>query len=301
MTTAVLATSDSAFLLEPREAPCLVCDHVDWTPRYRVLLECRQCGFLKAAAAIADETARALYDEGYFHGEEYADYLAESTVHTKNFRRRYQWMVEIAGRPSSVFEVGCAYGLWLQLLTAEGIRAAGIDVCAAAVDHARAVLEQDASCCDFMTAELTPGDFQIFVMWDTLEHLAQPEEMIARISELLPVGGWIFLTTGDVGSRNARRRGERWRMIHPPTHLHYFSRATVQQFLSRHGLETREIRSTPIFRNVRSTLANLAVLGEGASRGLAKIAGRLTPRLLQERLGGWIDLGDIMFVAAQKV
>ena len=43
------------------------------------------------------------------------------------------------------------------------------------------------------------------------------------------------MTTGDIGSLMARWRGARWRQIHPPTHLHYFSKLTLAQLLERHG------------------------------------------------------------------
>ena len=57
-------------------------------------------------------------------------------------------------------------------------------------------------------------------LWDTIEHLAEPEAYLEKIAKSLPVGGWLFLTTGDIGSPMARARGSRWRMIHPPTHLY---------------------------------------------------------------------------------
>ena len=60
-------------------------------------------------------------------------------------------------------------------------------------------------------------------MWDTIEHLKRPDLFVQKAAADLRPGGLIALTTGDIGSLNARLRGARWRMIHPPTHLHYFS------------------------------------------------------------------------------
>ena len=58
----------------------------------------------------------------------------------------------------------------------------------------------------------------------------------------------LALTTGDIGSVNARLRGHKWRMIHPPTHLHYFSAETMKALLDRHGFRQSSISVIPVSR-----------------------------------------------------
>ncbi len=279
---------------------CIVCDGATWAPRFEILLECHTCGFVRAAEDLPPEAVRKLYGRSYFLGDEYADYLGEKRTHLKNFARRWEMMQDIGGRPVSVFEIGSAYGLWLHFLAQHGVRAAGVDVNEEAVTHAREVLGQEASSDDFLDLEMAPGEFQTFVMWDTVEHLIRPDLFVARIADLLPAGGWLYLTTGDLGSRNARRRGRHWRMIHPPTHLQYFSRETLGRLLERHGFEVRRTRSLPVFRSLGGTLANLEVLGHGIVKRLAGAFRALLPEALTGPIGLWVDLGDIVFVAAQK-
>jgi hypothetical protein len=127
-----------------------------------------------------------------------------------------------------------------------------------------------------------------------------PEQFVERIYDLLPRGGWFFATTGDIGSRLARRRGRRWRMIHPPTHLQYFSSATMRRFLGRIGFEVESIRSVAYYRNLRSVLANMQILSRGPLRLAARIGGRVIPAIIQRRAGVFLDLGDIMLVCARK-
>ena len=59
--------------------------------------------------------------------------------------------------------------------------------------------------------------------------------------EVLKPGGRLFLTTGDIGSWVARIQGPRWRLIHPPTHLHYFSKATITRLLTGLGFSVQEV------------------------------------------------------------
>lgn len=281
--------------------PCIACGADTWRPLYRGLVRCEGCGFVRAASLPTPAALAALYGAGYFQGEEYGDYLGDREVHRLNFRRRLERITAVAGRLESMYEIGCAYGLWLETAAERGIRAAGIDISAEAVRHARDILKLDASAGAFEDAAMAPGAFQAFCMWDTLEHLAHPECMVSRIAELLPPGGWFFATTGDIGSPTARRQGERWRMIHPPTHLQYFSRDTVSRFLARHGLHTERIESEPMCRSLHGTLAGLKLFGGGPVRAAAGLATAIVPDALARRARFTLDLGDIMLIAARKV
>jgi SAM-dependent methyltransferase len=241
-----------------------------------------------------------LYGPGYFEGDEYTDYLGDREVLRFNFQRRLERITALAGRPESLFEIGCAYGLWLQVVAERGIRAAGIDISDEASRHARETLGLSATAGSFEDARLDPGEFQAFCMWDTLEHLAHPEAHVARIAKLLPQGGWFFATTGDIGSVTAQRQAERWRLIHPPTHLQYFSRETLSRFLARHGLRTEYIESEPMCRSLYGTLGGLKLFGHGPIRAAARVATAIVPSAVTRRVRFTLDLGDIMLVCARK-
>ena len=279
---------------------CIVCDADQWTPLHRVLVRCDRCGFVRAAEFPDAQAIARLYGPQYFQGEEYADYLRDQAVHLANFRRRFARISAIAGRIESLFEIGCAYGLWLQVASEHGVRAAGIDISPEAVRHAAGTLKLDARVGDLETASLAPGEFQAFCMWDTLEHLAHPERYLARIVDLLPPGGWLFLTTGDIGSPLARRQADRWRMIHPPSHLQYFSRESLRRLLARHGLEVAHVESTPMGRSVWGTLEGLKRFGTPPQRAVAGALASVVPSAITTRLRFSVDLGDIMLLCARK-
>jgi len=280
--------------------PCIVCGARAWRTLYGDLVRCDGCGFVRAAELPRPDVLARLYAADYFHGEEYVDYLGDREVHRHNFDRRLSRITAIAGRLASLYEIGCAYGLWLQVATEHGIQAAGIDISSEAVRYAREELKLEASAGAFEEARIGPGEYQAFCLWDTLEHLAHPERFVARIAQLLPVGGWLFITTGDIGSRTARRQGPRWRMIHPPTHLQYFSRATLSRFLACHGLRAVHVESEPMCRSLHGTLGGLRRFGRGLVRDAARIAAAMVPTGAARRIRFTLDLGDIMLVCARK-
>jgi hypothetical protein len=89
-------------------------------------------------------------------------------------------------------------------------------------------------------------------------------------------------------------------MIHPPTHLQYFSSDTMRRCLQRHGFEVVAIHSTPVYRSIRGILSGLLLFERGWRRRVAWLSDRIIPRAIQERLGFWLDLGDIMLACARK-
>jgi SAM-dependent methyltransferase len=279
---------------------CIACGADAWTELYRGLVRCSRCDFVRAAELPAPEALARVYGPGYFHGEEYADYLGDEPAHAQNFRARFTRITAVAGPIESTFEVGCAYGLWLRTAAERGVRAAGIDISAEAVRHAADVLGLDARLGAFEDAAIRAGEFQSYCMWDTIEHLPHPEAVVAKVSELLPPGGWLFLTTGDIGSPLARRQADRWRMIHPPTHLQYFSRETLKRFLDRHGLEVTHVESTSVCRSLHGTLAGLRLFGSPPLRSAAALVSSLIPRAIAVRIRFSLDVGDILLACARK-
>jgi hypothetical protein len=89
-------------------------------------------------------------------------------------------------------------------------------------------------------------------------------------------------------------------MIHPPTHLQYFSRDSIARFLSRHGFRVVHAASEPVCRSLHGTLAGLARFGRGPVRSAAGIAAAVLPAALTRRLRFTVDLGDIMLVCARR-
>jgi hypothetical protein len=132
-------------------------------------------------------------------------------------------------------------------------------------------------------------------MWDTIEHLARPDLYLAKAAALVPPGGVIAISTGDVGSLVARLRGARWRQIHPPTHLHYFSRDTLGRLLAAHGLDVCHVEYDGLYRSV-DTMAFIVLTIKHRQEALYRLLKRL--RLLDWNL--YLNLFDTMVVVARK-
>jgi SAM-dependent methyltransferase len=246
--------------------------------------------------AISDAELERLYGRDYFHGQEYLDYVAEEESLRLNFRRRLatlrRLIPDLAG--AELLEIGCAYGFFLDEVRGEVARASGIDISAEAVAFARAGRGVDARQGDYLAWALErPVD--VVALWDTVEHLRRPDLFIAKAARDLRPGGYLALTTGDIGSLNARLRGRRWRMIHPPSHLHYFSVGTLSRLLDRHGFELVHVSHPGNWRTL-GAIAYIILAMRLNRPGLYRLFARLP--LARWRIG--LNLLDIMFVVARR-
>lgn len=276
---------------------CLVCDARLAASMLPGLLKCPECGFVTADFDLDNDALAALYGRTYFEGEEYGDYAAEAESLKANFRRRLRTLLRHVphAEARTLFEIGCAYGYFLDVARDEFARVAGIDISADAVARASSRPGLHVTCGDYLTDAASAGPHDVYCMWDTIEHLKRPDLYIEKIASNIAPGGVLAITTGDIGSFNARIRGAKWRMIHPPTHLHYFSRETLTRLLVRFGFEVLHVEHPATVRTLDAILYGLIALRSGKQ----DIYRRLS-RVVPGGLGIRLNLFDIMYVVARK-
>jgi SAM-dependent methyltransferase len=275
---------------------CIVCGGKLRPSRIAGLLECEECKFTTADLSIAEEDLRQLYTARYFTGEEYRDYLGDRQVIEKQSRLRLRRLLKYVqqAEEKNMFEIGCAYGFFLSVAKEAFGSVEGVDLSAEATEYASRVLGLNANNEDFLKYRFAAVP-DVICMWDTIEHLRCPDLYVQRAAEALPRGGLLALTTSDLDSVVARIRGGKWRQIHPPTHLHYFSRDTLKRLLRRYGFAIREIGTEGVYRSV-DTMVYIVFCLKSNQRDLYA-------RLRKMGLLNWdlyLDLRDIIFVIAEK-
>ena len=255
------------------------------------IVECPGCALVFYAGAASTD---ALYGQSYFDGGEYLDYRADQKVLQRNFRRHLP-LLERWAPSGRLLELGCAYGFFLQVAAGRW-QARGIDVSAEAVRHARDVLGLDAVQADFLALPDEPNGYDLICLWDTIEHLPHPIATVEKAARWLKPGGTLALTTGDVESGLARLQGERWRQLHPPTHLFYFSPATLRRTAVRAGLTPIHSSHVGHSRGYRAMLYGLFALGGKKTAWIYRLltAGGLLDFPI------YLNLYDITLFAARK-
>ncbi len=275
---------------------CLVCGGAYGPAAIRGLLQCSHCNFVTADVSLSRDELERLYGDRYFHGEEYRDYVSEREIFAKQFELRLKRLLRYVpeARRKRLFEIGSAYGFFLEIARQQFAEVEGIDLSREAAAYATDVLGVPVSAGDFLGFPLE-GEVDVVCMWDTIEHLARPDLYIEKAAAHMPAGGILALTTGDIGSLVARWRKEQWRQIHPPSHLHYFSRETLRLLLARRGFEVRYAGYAGCYRSM-DTIAYIVL---SLHRGMPGLYRKLKATGLLD-WSFYSNFYDIVYVIAEK-
>jgi SAM-dependent methyltransferase len=195
------------------------------------------------------------YEREYFFGGEYANYFDDRPALEKNFKQRLTHLSRFLNPTSRLIEVGCSYGFFLNLAKPHVDKAIGYDITSDGIAYAKKEFGLEAYEDSFLN--YTGPQADMVCMWDVIEHLPNPGEFIQKISTAIKPGGHIALTTGDIGAFIARKRGDSWRMVHPPTHLFYFDKTSMTALLARYGFKVISFRHEVVYRNMDSVLKQL--------------------------------------------
>jgi len=277
---------------------CLICSSQLFEPLYEnTLLKCTNCSFVTANLDIYKLDFNNIYDESYFKGSEYLNYPLEKSIIQKNFAKRLNHITRKINKKdiSNVLEIGCAYGFFGELISKyfKGTHYTGIDISKEAINYGKNNLGLNLHSVDYLDYKSDEDISDIF-MWDVIEHLPEPDKVIAKASTELMNNGRLILTTGDIDSYLARLQKKKWRLIHPPSHLHYFSKKTISQLLRKNNFQVISINYPSIYRSLRQSWYSLFLLDKKQKKIPKKIF-QLLPDL---NIG--INTYDIMMVIAIK-
>lgn len=147
-----------------------------------------------------------------------------------------------------LLDVGAGNGYFTYLARSEfGMSADGLEISAAEADFAR----------DTFGIELLRGDlsvvtdrYNVITSFNVLEHVKQPTTLLEEMGERLAPGGLLVVTTPNPACIHRRLRGlNKWNMVCPPHHINLFTRAGLEEMLTRQGFDVLEYSTLSTYIN----------------------------------------------------
>jgi len=278
---------------------CLVCNNPLLNTIFNnTLSKCDSCGFVTCSNEYTNEELSQIYSSNYFNGGEYLDYLSDELAVRKNSRNRLNQIQKVFGsyNPENILEIGCAYGIFGDFIRSiySNSRYVGYDIAEEACDYGQSQFKIKTICQDFLEVNTTETYTDVF-MWDVIEHLPHPEKFIQKISQQTVKGSRLFITTGDIDRLLPKIQGEKWRQIHPPSHLHYFSKKTLTLLLDKNGFEVKKVFYPPISRSVKQTWYSLFLLNKKGNFLSKKLYEKIPKNLFWS-----VNTFDLVFIVAEK-
>ena len=265
---------------------CVICDSPSNSPLYADInvVKCK-CDHVYYTGDLDDKKIQDLYSEKYFLGEEYVNYVDDKEIIQKNFQSRLCNVLEYV-KSGKLLEIGSAYGFFLDLAKYK-FETLGFEISPEAVDYAKNQLGLNVKNEDFLNYPLEKLDsFDAVCLYDCIEHLLHPENFIEKIAKVTKKGGHIFVTTGDIDTLVPKLRGKKWRLMHPPTHIHYFSRKSLSALLEKNGFRVLKVNYPGYWRSISQAIAGIT----GSMSLAKKVPGNF-----------YLNTFDIMEIIAKKI
>jgi SAM-dependent methyltransferase len=136
-----------------------------------------------------------------------------------------------------LLDVGCAYGFFLDTAQRRGWSAVGVELSPESSQFARERYGLEVHTGPLADAPYEPCSFDVVTIRHVLEHVPDPGELITEAGALLRPGGLLAIAVPNFGSLAARLFGAEWWWVDPPTHLFYFTRATLTRLLAKQGFQ----------------------------------------------------------------
>jgi 2-polyprenyl-3-methyl-5-hydroxy-6-metoxy-1,4-benzoquinol methylase len=233
------------------------------------IVRCTACGLMYVGEDPAKIDFDSIYGESYYTGgndQVFSDYLGEERARRASARRRV-WALRLVRARGRLLDVGCAAGFFLAEAR-DFYDVQGVEFSEFSSRFAREHFGLNVFNGTLLQAGLEASQFDLVTLWDVIEHVPDPDAVLAEAARLLKPDGRLVLTTGDIGSSYARRRGERWHLLAPPWHLYYFSRETMARLGANAGLKmiscrARGVASDHRLMRTRPAIALANLFGRG--------------------------------------
>lgn len=178
---------------------------------------------------------KTLYSEDYFISGEYKNYPGEMKIHELNFSRIWKLVSKYIRQPCHLLEVGCAYGHFINFVQKRVESAIGLDVSSDAIKYAKA--NYGNRFIDLSRESFSNFSYNCLIAMFVWEHLEKPFQTLSQYVDKMESGGIFAITTVDSGAFVPKLRGKRWRQVHPPTHIHYPNRKSIELVCASMGMK----------------------------------------------------------------
>jgi len=209
------------------------------------LLRCSACG------QLLSQCSEARYWESMQEFDDPQGTLPKAGSEGGRLRRSKKFLDRIAallGQPPGeirLLDVGCSSGAFLQAAVKLGFRAEGVEPAPKAAATAQAAglkvhqgLLQEAGYAD--------GQFDAITLFEVIEHLQHPQDLLQECRRILRPGGILLVGTGNAGSWSMAALGAHWEYLHIAKHgghVSFFNPGSMALLAQRSGFSVAALRT----------------------------------------------------------
>jgi 2-polyprenyl-3-methyl-5-hydroxy-6-metoxy-1,4-benzoquinol methylase len=227
----------------------MICNHGDNKEVYRFnatpLYLCSACGLIYLKKDWKNYNAKNLYEK-YYRNEMAGrfNFGIECVIRIFRFFRAFKIFTS-NHKAKSILDIGSGRGFMLYYLKKYYgySKTAGTQISKNALEFSRNKLGLEIYDKDLLELSPDPASFDIITMWHVLEHVAQPEEYVAKISHLLKKGGKLVIEVPNFNSWTRGLTNKYWLGLDPQYHITFFTPESLSRLLRKYNFKIKIIHT----------------------------------------------------------
>ena len=205
-------------------------------PTEDTIVKCNSCGLIYVNPRLKSEKIV----EGYSEGAD-ENFVSQVEGRESTFLTGIKF-IEHFTKPGKLLDIGTASGSFLHVAKQRGWQVYGVEPNKWLCDWTQknyGIYVQPGTIDNLNYSE---GFFDVITLWDVLEHVPNPTEVLQKCHKLLVPGGYLYLNYPDYNSYASRIMKSKWIFL-LSVHLTYFTRETIGKMLEKTGFQTLKYRT----------------------------------------------------------
>ena len=227
----------------------MICIHQGRKEIYRFginpLYICDQCMLIFTDKHAQEFDTKLLY--GSYYPNEMSGRFGfgiEYVIRLFRFFRAFK-VFTLQPNAKSILDIGSGRGFMLYYLRKyyKFKRTAGTQISKNAFEFSRHKLGLEIYDKDLPELFFKDGSFDVVTMWHVLEHLAKPEEYIAKIFDILADHGRLIIEVPNFNSWSRGVTGRYWLGMDLEYHINFFTPESLSSMLEKYKFKIKTIRT----------------------------------------------------------
>ena len=194
------------------------------------------------------------FEYSNYYSDCFVDYnqKGESSLVLMQFQEKANDFDFLFPKGSKILDVGCATGVFLDMMRKLGWEVEGLEVSNELASYANEKFNLKVHVQDITKENLNSGPFQVITMFDVIEHIPDPNLIVKACRELLVDDGLLLLRTPteeallrDIAKvlylTSLKKIDFPMLWFYSYEHLHSFSTDSLANLLVKHGFEVSKI------------------------------------------------------------
>ena len=239
-------------LLNVQNMNIITCKHEEVillrTIRFINIVRCNRCQLILTQGSLVQENSSSIYLGSFEHRRKYDKYIKPSRL--LSYRNGLD-KLESYRKLNRIIDIGCSYGYFLAEAKRRGWEAFGVEISkyeagVTAKEVGIPVWEGNLEYAKFPT-----GYFDVVTMWDVIEHIPNPVQLLLECNRILRKNGVILIRTPNAEALSMKckwyAKPVLWSYLQlaypsvPKEHLYHFTPSTIDAFMRNTGFETLQI------------------------------------------------------------